>query len=115
MGGAATLGLAKGFGGEVGKGIVDLVRGVAHGVVRVFRRDPLEDIVASDPVLADADPAEIEEAYATMKRFAPTLASDKNAVRAFLREAVTSGGGVNYNTIKMLSDAENSAQEGGAW
>jgi hypothetical protein len=32
-----------------------------------------------------------------------------------LREAATSGGGVNYNTIKLLSDAERSAQEGGSW
>ncbi len=46
-----------------------------------------------------------------MKRFAPTLSSDPNAVRSFLREAATSGAGVNYNTIKLLAEAERMTQQ----
>jgi hypothetical protein len=42
-----------------------------------------------------------------MIRFAPVLSTDKNAVRSYLREAVMSGAGPNYSTIKSLADAEH--------
>lgn len=59
-----------------------------------------------DDELAGADPALLTDAYHTMVRFAPTLATDKNAVKTFLREAVLMGTGPNVVTIKQLADAE---------
>lgn len=59
-----------------------------------------------DEEIAGADPALLTDAYHTMVRFAPTLATDKNAVKTFLREAVLMGTGPNVVTIKQLADAE---------
>jgi hypothetical protein len=62
--------------------------------------------IKQDDMLAGADKKMLSGAFETMRRFAPTLASDPNAVQAFLREAATTGSGVNYNTIKLLAEAE---------
>lgn len=113
--GGLVGGLMKGFGTELGRSLVDLTGNVAKSISRAVRGSPIDDVIANDPYLTDADPEVLQDAYSTMQRFAPTLATDKGAVQAFLREAATSGGGVNYNTIKLLSDAERSAQEGGSW
>ena len=59
-----------------------------------------------DEEIAGADPTLLTDAYHTMVRFAPTLATDKNAVKTFLREAVLMGTGPNVVTIKQLADAE---------
>lgn len=63
-----------------------------------------------DQILRDADRTELESAFDTFRAFAPTLATDPNATRSFLREAVTSGGGVNYNTINLLARTEAAIQ-----
>lgn len=62
-----------------------------------------------DPVLSEASKEELGTAFQTMRNFAPTLATDPNAVQSFLRSAVMSGGGVDYNTIKLLAETENAA------
>jgi len=59
-----------------------------------------------DSVLAGADDKALMEAYHTMVRFAPTLSTDKNAVRSFLRQATMSGAGPDYMSIKLLADSE---------
>lgn len=61
-----------------------------------------------DPDLAATDKGTLMEAYHTMTRFAPTLSTDKNAVKSFLRTVATSPeGGTDFNTIKLLAEAEN--------
>lgn len=62
----------------------------------------------TDDVIAKADTALVHSSFATMKRFAPNLAADPNAVRSFLREAVIYGNGPSYATLKNLADAEKS-------
>ena len=57
-------------------------------------------------MLSSADDATLMEAYHTMSRFAPVLSTDKNAVRSFLRQAVTSGSGPDFMSIKLVADAE---------
>lgn len=66
-----------------------------------------------DDVLAGADPRLMQSAYTTMKRFAPNLASDPNAVRSFLRESATWGTPPSYATLKNLADAEQSVTRAG--
>jgi len=67
-----------------------------------------ETLKAEDPDLAETDDATLMEAYRTMSRFAPTLSTDKNAVKSFLRTVATSPeGGTDFNTIKLLAEAEN--------
>jgi hypothetical protein len=67
----------------------------------------LAELKKSDPIISQASDKTIKDAFGTMVRFAPTLSTDKNAVRSYLREAVMSGVGPNYSTIKSLADAEN--------
>lgn len=63
-----------------------------------------------DPILRDADRKDLASAFDTFRAFAPTLATDPNATRSFLRQAVTSGGGVDYNTINLLARTESAIQ-----
>jgi len=71
------------------------------------RASVFEALRNEDDVISQADPQQLAEAYHTMVRFAPTLATDKNAVKTFLRESVLYGTGPNFMSIKQLADAEN--------
>jgi len=104
--GTTLLSAGTELGAKAVEGVGSLIRGARGGSPELY-----SSVVGSDPILADADSASLQEAYTTMARFAPTLSTDTNAVRSFLREAATSGGGVNYNTIKLLSEAEAMAQK----
>lgn len=112
---------AKGLGNAVGKTLVETaVNTLTSGAAALTdylrndgaRKKLLNDMLHSDPVLSDAVRADpkasqhIMEAYQTLTRFAPALSLDPNAVRSFLREAVMSGGAVNYGTIKTLADTQ---------
>lgn len=73
----------------------------------------LKALKLEDPILAEQPDKVLMEAYHTMVRFAPTLSTDKNAVRSFLRQAVMSGSGPDYATIKLLADSENAVTNKG--
>ena len=72
----------------------------------------LKALKKEDIVLAGADDKELMEAYHTMVRFAPTLSTDKNAVRSFLRNAVVTGNGLDFVSIKLLADSERAVTGG---
>lgn len=104
-------GFASGLGGGAAKELIDLVRGGGRKALiaakagdqdAAFARAVKEDT----EVLQNTDKKALTSAFDTMRRFAPTLSTDPNAVKAYLRAAVTSGGGVDYNTIKLLAEAE---------
>lgn len=111
MGGTAAI---QTFGKGVGEMGVDLLRDMAakamsavgHAGDDAARQAILGDLKRNDPVLANADDKTLMEAYHTMTRFAPVLSTDKNAVRSFLRQAVMSGAGPDYASIKLLADSE---------
>ena len=111
---------ATSVGNEVGKSTVglfgDLLSKGLSGLSAIPQNRAREGMFAQlqqeDDVLSQADPQSLQEAYHTMVRFAPTLATDKNAVRSFLRESVLYGTGPNVVTIKQLADAEQSTK---AW
>jgi len=115
----AAAGLERGIGGGIGGAITEgakvLGRAAYMGGRRLFqgRRQTqiFNQIVQQDPILSEADPEVLRQSFATMARFAPTLASDPYAAQSFLREAVTTGGGINYNTIKLLAEAERASQQ----
>lgn len=75
------------------------------------RASVFEALKNEDEVISQADPQQLAEAYHTMVRFAPTLATDKNAVKTFLRESVLYGTGPNFMSIKQLADAERAVNE----
>lgn len=108
---------AKSVGSEVGKSTVGLfgdllsksLSGLSAIPRNMARQNMFEEMQQEDDVLSQADPQSLQEAYHTMVRFAPTLATDKNAVRSFLRESVLYGTGPNVITIKQLADAERAS------
>ncbi len=108
-------------GSEIGKSSVGLLRDIANKAMEAMghagdqsaREAILGDLKRTDSVLANADDATLMEAYHSMTRFAPTLSTDKNAVRSFLRQAVMSGSGPDYMSIKLLADAERAVTGGG--
>lgn len=59
-----------------------------------------------DDIIGMADNRTLMEAYHTMSNVAPQLSTDKNAVKSVLRMAATSGGGLDFTTIKGIADAE---------
>ncbi len=112
-----TTGLGKGLGESFGKGLVErLLNAAGGGIDKILsmpaRKRIIEQLFTSDPVISDAlkrNPAiqrQLLEAYATMLKFAPSLTTDTNAVRSFLREVILGGGNVNYAVVKNLIDTE---------
>jgi len=95
---------AKGVGQAGTRAVRGMIQRKRHP--RVF-----QSVINQDPLLMEVDPEILQQNFDTMARFAPTLATDPHAVQSFLREAVTSGGGINYNTIKLLADAENATRQ----
>jgi hypothetical protein len=110
MGSAAIGSFGKGL-GDLG---VQLLQDIASKAVAAVgnagqnsaRQAILQQLKTEDPVLSNADDRVLMEAYHTMSRFAPVLSTDKNAVRSFLRQAVMSGSGADFTTIKLLADSE---------
>lgn len=78
----------------------------------VKKLSPMHDEVymrlQQDPTIAKADPELMASSYATMKRFAPYLATDPNAALSFLRENAIYGTGPSYASLKNLADTEQS-------
>lgn len=110
---------AKGFGNQLGKSTVGLLGDLLSkatdapsAMMASNNRESIFDALQKeDDVIARADPDELAEAYHTMVRFAPTLSTDKNAVKTFLRESVLYGTGPNPMAIKQLAEAEEAVKE----
>lgn len=81
--------------------------------LRPIQRDVFHHVITSDDMLQDADQDQLRSSFTTMRRFAPSLAADPNAVRSFLRESVMYGAGPNYASLKNLADAERVVAETG--
>jgi hypothetical protein len=119
--GEAAKALSTGIGSGIGSKAVDGLFGALGGLAGMLKdkifTDPrrkaiLDTIMRNDQIIRDTiahnpnGKQMIAEAYQTMVTVAPTLSTDINAVRSFLREAVIGGAGVNYATIKNLAEAE---------
>lgn len=73
----------------------------------------LKHLKKEDELIKDAPNELVDSSFETMMQFAPLLAADKNSARSYLREAVASGVGPNYATIKNLVESEQAAQMSG--
>lgn len=117
LGGTAAI---QTFGKGIGEMGVDLLRDMAdkamtavgHAGDSAAREAIISNLKNTDPVLSSADDQTLMEAYHTMTRFAPVMSTDKNAVRSFLRQAVMSGSGPDYMSIKLLADSERAVTGG---
>lgn len=65
----------------------------------------LADLMAKDPIIRDADPKTVVEAYKTMVMTSPRVSLDKAQVRAFLRSAVNSVA-ISPADAKIIADVD---------
>jgi hypothetical protein len=68
----------------------------------------LQNLLATDEILADADPEKVVEAYNTLRQLAPELASDINVARVTLRSMVQHDGLAIFDA-QQYSSAEMDA------
>lgn len=130
FGSSFVQGAGKGMGGGVvseGLGALRrLIGSAAQSISNKFYDEPkrekiVQQAIKHDPIISTAEresPGQVMNAFQTMKSVAPTLSTDPNVVQSYLRNAVLSGGPIDFQTIKGLADAETSlhrAQNEGAW
>lgn len=110
-GGAKALGAGVAGGGMAlaAKGIMSLVNHLTQPSATTILKHLMQD----DPIISKANPTRVMEAYISLKRFAPTLSTDMNATRSYLREALTLGSGPDFSTLANLAKAEKSVSGGG--
>jgi hypothetical protein len=126
--------ITKGFSGGLGGGIAqEAIGGLrrllglgAKKTVDAFAHEPmrqklLKTMISKDPYISEFEkqnPGQAAEAFSTMREIAPTLSTDPNVVRSFLRNTAMMGGSLDFMTIKSLAEAEaavHKAQDAGAW
>lgn len=78
-------------------------------VLNARRSVLLADLMTNDPIIRDADPNTVAEAYKTMVMSAPRVSLDKSQVRAFLRSAVNSVA-ISPSDAKVLGDVDKNTQ-----
>lgn len=74
-------------------------------IINIRRSMLLADLLTNDPIIRDADPNVVAEAYKTMVMASPRVSLDKAQVRAFLRSAVNSVA-ISPNEAKVISDVD---------
>ena len=74
-------------------------------IMNVRRSILLADLMANDPIIRDADPNVVTEAYKTMVMTSPRVSLDKAQVRAFLRSSVNSVA-ISPNDAKVIADVD---------
>jgi hypothetical protein len=128
--GGVGKGFSEGLGKETARTGIGAIRQAISAISDALKekfytgpeRDQIfKDIVKNDPIVSTFEqeqPGGAAQAYATMRRFAPELSTDKHIVTAFLRNAAMSGGPLDHNMIKGIADAEASvhkARNESAW
>ena len=96
VGGGITEGAKKTIADQVGTGLEKIIFGpsvrenkdLSERLKNTHRQIMLEDLMTNDPVLSDAEPQNVANAYSAILSMAPDLASNKEVVRAILRQSV---------------------------
>ena len=84
------------------------VQGIDHEkqlLMNVRRSIILADLMNNDPIIRDADPDVVSEAYKTMVMTSPRVSLDKAQARAFLRSAVNSVA-ISPSDAKVIADVD---------
>ena len=103
-------GLAKAGLTAIGKLISGTAGTLKEKLILDDRREQLVNSIAeNDPIISvfeRDEPGGAARAYSTLANVAPTLSLDPQVTTAFLRNAVQTGGALDFQTIKLLADAE---------
>lgn len=81
-------------------------RDIGRYVDNIRRSAILEDLYTNDPILSDADPNAVANAYRTLVQTSPSMSLNKEIVRAVLRQSVNSVA-VSPFDAKQWADFEN--------
>lgn len=76
----------------------------------VVRKNLIDDLRRTDPLLSSVSEEQLLEWYATIVHFAPKFSLDKSAVREVL-QGFARFGRVDVNTLKMIADTEKAVQQ----
>lgn len=71
----------------------------------------IQRLILTDPILREADPADVVQAYNSLRAQNPELMSDINVSRALLREAIQYPH-IPLSTLQGLTDVRNKALQG---
>lgn len=82
------------------KALSERLKNVQRGIM-------LQDLMTTDPVLSDADPGAVAQAYETMLQLSPHTASNKEVVRAWLRQSVHSVATSPYDAEQLTKLEKN--------
>lgn len=86
-------------------GSLDAVDNERRRVMNARRSIILADLMTNDPIIRDADPDTIAEAYKTMVMTSPRVSLDKAQTRAFLRAAANSVA-ISPSDAKVIADVD---------
>lgn len=78
------------------------------------QRRVFDEVIKSDPELERTlreRPHVINDTYDTLKFVGPNLATNRNAVRNFLRNGMMVDGNIDYSTIKTLAETEKTLRQ----
>jgi hypothetical protein len=78
---------------------------IDNSVLDLRRKTLLQDLLITDDVLADAAPERVEEAYNSILRFSPDLATDRNTLMTLLH-GMLAHEGLDPTTAKSLMETE---------
>ncbi len=105
------LGIAMVGGAIASHAISKAVRGIQNNI---RKKAIIEDLMMTDPVIKNADKAEVLQYYAMIDHISPKLSLEKPIVKELLQNFIRFGR-VDINTVKMLAETESRANrdEGG--
>ena len=79
---------------------------IADHINNLRRSSILQDLYDNDPILSEANPKELMNAYSTIVQTSPEVSLNKEVVRAILRQSVNSMA-VSPFDAKQWADLEN--------
>lgn len=113
--GGAMQGVGRGVGDAIGDMLVrkplDVIGQLLKKrlVTQPRQRRIFDHVVGGDPDLSAfhaEHPDQLGDAHATIKTFAPSMATDRAVLRSYLRHAMLTGGTIDPATVKQYADAE---------
>jgi hypothetical protein len=114
---AALAGLGVGavtaLGGLAGKALMQ--KGKQHFIIGPEHQRAFDTAISGSPDLQKGykeNPGILEAAHGSLKKFAPSVATDPNAVRSYLSHALATNGAIDFATLKLLAETEKLHREG---
>lgn len=107
--------LASGLERTLRDPIVNLNKQITQRIKNLQHTEHLNDLMVNDPVISDADPRDVTNAFRTLLETAPELFSRKEVLRSGLRMFLQSGGGVSsFDIAQMLAGEKTQRELGGS-